>query len=702
MTQVGTGTSDRQLLTLADVARLARVQRPVASGWRSRTRDSDHPFPSPADSDAGRMLFDGGEVAGWLRDTGHGNNRTPDLDLAAHAMWRGPGDATPGDGTPGAAGPGDATPGDAGTGAALSALLCVKAVSGRVLADLDPDDLLDLADEIDPDDEFVLADLEAVRPRLAGLALRADRLADASFTAGAALERLVRAERRTSSVGAGGLRPSVLRLVARLAVDMTAEEGPPAAFVDPSASTELLLTVAAEWADRGPFAVLTPDDVTGGGRLARRRLAAAGVPRRRATLVDDPAFGPGRSVVHLACLPVAGRPGASATELLDVIDELVLRIGPGQRGVVLAPAGVLVDRLTDPGADSRRAALLRAGHVHAVVRLPKALVTRSPRQALALWLLGPADHAVSAADRFTTVGDLANEALTDQVADALVDDLAAAIGGRELARVHAFRFTRPVPTRLLLTAAGTLVEAGQSAAGTRRRPAADLLVEIDRLRSAVAASAPVTALPACEAADPAVRHPLPRTIGELLTDGHLRVLAGNRVAAADVRTGGEGVQVLGVEELTGAAPAGSRTVDRLRLAAHYDAVRLTEPGDVVFCTAPRPAAVVDREGASVVPFPARVLRIDRADPGGLVADVLAADVSAMPEAAREWRRFRVRRVPDAQRPSTTAALRDLNMAAEAARRRVADLDALMCLVTDGVTSGSLTIAQLDEIPTKGR
>ena len=612
-------------------------------------------------------MFDGDEVAGWLRDTGHGNNPSPDLDLAAHT-------ASP-------------EPEDRDTGAALSALLCVLAVSGRTLTDLDPGQLLDLADEIDPDDEFVLAELDAVESRLSGLAARADRLADASFTAGAALERLVSADRRTGTAGSGGLHPSVLRLIARLAVDSTGDQGRPAAFVDPSGSTEVLLAVAAEWVDRAPFSVLTTEDGSHRGRLARRRLAAAGVPRRDVTLADDAAFGRSRSVVHLACLPTDGRPDASAAELLDLIDELVLRIGPAQRGVVLAPAAVLVDRLSDPGADSRRAGLLRAGHVHAVVRLPRSLVVHSPRQALALWLLGPADHAVSAPDRFTTVADLADEVLTDLVAEALLDDLAAAVGGRELARVHAFRFTRPVPTRLLVSSSGSLVETGRSATGTRRRPAAELLVVGDA---------------ACDASETDSGHPAPRAIGDLIADRHLRVLPGNRIRPADIRVGVEGVQVLGVEELTGVSPTGSRTVDRLHLAAGYDAVRLTEPGDVVFCTAPRPAAVVDREGASVVPSPARVLRVDHTHPGGLIADVLAADICAAPATARQWRRWPVRLVPDAQRVSATAALQRLRAAAEATRSHLAALDTLTRLVTDGVTSGSLTIARPDDTPTKGR
>src|SRR5450830_110305 len=62
------------LLTLPDVAALARVQRPVVSMWRSRSRDSDLPFPAPAIRTGKQELFDAGAVTEWLVATGRGNN----------------------------------------------------------------------------------------------------------------------------------------------------------------------------------------------------------------------------------------------------------------------------------------------------------------------------------------------------------------------------------------------------------------------------------------------------------------------------------------------------------------------------------------------------------------------------------------------------------------------------------------------------
>ncbi len=56
-------------MSLADVARLARVQRPAVSMWRSRPV-AGVPFPAPQAD--GRFLAD--DVVSYLRTTGLGNN----------------------------------------------------------------------------------------------------------------------------------------------------------------------------------------------------------------------------------------------------------------------------------------------------------------------------------------------------------------------------------------------------------------------------------------------------------------------------------------------------------------------------------------------------------------------------------------------------------------------------------------------------
>lgn len=679
-----TVSATRTLLGLSDVARLAGVHRPVVSVWRQRAAGSGAPFPPAVKVRDGQEFFDGSAVARWLAQTGRGNNPTATEDVVAFGTITG-----------------SAVTGPA-TLSALTALLTLSVMAGRHLAGIGADELLDLADGLDPDDELLFGELHAVRDDLPALAGYAADLADAAFGPAAAFEQLLAGQARSPGHAATAVQPSVLRLVARIAVDLADRDGVPATYVDPTTGqSALLLAVVAEHADRSPVDVVTRASTDPAARLDRRRLRVHDVARRGLAVERDGTFAVDRAVTHVAQFPTPANPRMAAAAVLDAVDNLVLQMGAGQRGVVLASANVLTERISDPTVDGRRAAILRAGHVHAVVRLPKGLVPARSREALALWLLGPAQNETPVADRFVIVADLAEHPLTEPVVDSLVTDLAAATGSRTLARAHAFRFARFVPTRLLLTATGSLVEAGGTARTGRPVPTADLLVEIDRLRAALAArQSDALGLPTAAPGQRPSHSPVPRTIGELIDEGRLRLVPGNRIADADIGTG-TGIQVLGVEELTGAAEAGSRTVDPLVLAAGYDAARLTEPGDIVFCTSPRPAAVVDRTGASVVPFPARLLRIDRTDPGGLVADVLAADIRAMPADSRQWRRWPVRRVPDGERDGLTDALSRLRTASASTRRRLHDLDALTRLLTDGVTRGSLTL-QPDERPTKGR
>src|SRR5688572_11615494 len=73
------------LVTLNDVAALARVRRPVVTTWRTRLAASDYPFPQPAARHHGRDVFRLDEVVAWLEESGHGNNPTARQDAAAAA-----------------------------------------------------------------------------------------------------------------------------------------------------------------------------------------------------------------------------------------------------------------------------------------------------------------------------------------------------------------------------------------------------------------------------------------------------------------------------------------------------------------------------------------------------------------------------------------------------------------------------------------
>ncbi|XTR52649.1 hypothetical protein ACOM2C_04610 [Pseudarthrobacter sp. So.54] len=102
-------------------------------------------------------------------------------------------------------------------------------------------------------------------------------------------------------------------------------------------------------------------------------------------------------------------------------------------------------------------------------------------------------------------------------------------------------------------------------------------------------------------------------------------------------------------------------------------------------------ATVDADGGSAVVFPARVLRIDAGDPGGLLPDVVAADINALSGRDKVWRHWQLRRVPDAQRKKLAETLARLQHGQHLARERLKRLEELATLITDGVAGGSLTM-----------
>lgn len=114
---------------MTDIAVLAQVQRPVVSKWRQRFAGGPEPFPSPIAVERGRDVFDALAVAGWLRDTGHGNNPLAMEDVAAFA--------TVSD---------DHVRSDRSTFETLTAALCLRSILGQPLSDRTRVELLDLAD----------------------------------------------------------------------------------------------------------------------------------------------------------------------------------------------------------------------------------------------------------------------------------------------------------------------------------------------------------------------------------------------------------------------------------------------------------------------------------------------------------------------------------------------------------------------------
>lgn len=664
-------------MTLSDVAALARVQRPVVSMWRKRSSGGQLPFPAAAAQVNGVEMFDAGDVTAWLQATGRGNNPEARNDVAAFARM--------------------AAPADAGTKDSrqmfdcLTALLALKVITGQELSRSTAGDLLDAADEADPDDLFLYAELDAVDSALPGLASFADRLADSAFSAPAAFEKLLSHRFRDGlrEQSDTALTESALTLVATAAMELAATlaGGPP--FVDSTpGGSDVMHRIVQLFGESRPLTVLAADHDGGASRLARRRLAVHGTDSEPVKIDAQGAFTVSGPAVHVAQYPAAGDPALGPIGILTAVENIVLQMDDRQRAVVVAPARLLCDALGGE-AGMLRSDLLRSGRVRAVARLQAGLLRAKPREPQALWVLGPSFAEVPIAERWTMVADLSTTPLTRDVTQDLISDIVASMGNRATVRAHSFRFARLVQTRVLLAGKGSLVNVP-----ARKRPmAADGAETALRIEEFVRLLSPEPAGLALAAAVNAGAHGnglSTAPVQELITAGNLRYINGNRLDRSGLNPE-EGKRVIGRPELLDPHNVEHRFMTLLDFTAKCPSGQLSEPGDVIFCTSPRPAALVDAEGGAVVVFPARILRIDDGDPGGLLPDVVAADINSLPAADKAWRNWRLRRTPDAQRQALMRALTGLQHERAKARRRLQQLEELATLITDGVAGGSLTL-----------
>ncbi|MBO1268699.1 hypothetical protein [Arthrobacter cavernae] len=661
-------------MTLSDVAALAKVQRPVVSMWRTRSAHGPAPFPQALAVERGLEVFDADEVAAWLEATGRGNNAEASGDAAAFAVRAGVGRD------------------NRNVFDAVTALLALRAVTGTPLTGRDRDSLLDAADESDPDDAFLYSEIEALADGLESTAEYAERLIDSAYSVPAAFETLL-ADRFRSGIrehADTALTEAATHLVASaaLALALSLESEP--VFVDPTpGGSDLLLGIVRAAGDGLPITALTPDGDDASARLVRRRLAAHGIDSQLLKMQAGGTFDVHGPAVHLAQYPSPGEPGMDAGGILAAIESIVMQMDDSQRAVIIAPASTLCDGALTASAGAHRSELLRSGRVRAIVRLPQGLLRRKPREAQCLWVLGPSFAEVDIADRWTMVADLTAARLTPDVVHDLVSDVVASMGSGATVRAHSFRFARLVPTRHLLASRGSLVElpsrggAGEAAAGAE---AALRIEELQELLMKYDGSVPAAVSVLAQSGGRLA----PATVQELLSAGTLRYIKGNRLDPADL-SARERTRVIGTAELLDEEATKPRSISILDFAAKYPSGRLTEPGDVVFCTSPRPAAMVDAEGGAVVVFPARVLRIDAGDPGGLVPAVLAADINSLPPQDKAWRQWRLRRTPYRQRRPLEVALAELQHEQDLTRQRLQQLDELATLILDGVAGGSLTL-----------
>ncbi|MCO4261940.1 hypothetical protein NG697_03160 [Pseudarthrobacter sp. MDT3-26] len=675
-------------MTLSDVASLAQVQRPVVSMWRKRSSGGPLPFPASTAQANGVELFDADHITAWLQATGRGNNPEARNDVAVFARLAGP--------------PGEMPRDSRQTFEGLTAILALKVIMGQAVGERTAAELLDAADEADPDDVFLYSELEALGSALSGLAGFADRLADSAFSAPAAFEKLLahRFKEGLREQSDTALTEEALKLVGATAMELASTLDSRLLFVDSTpGGSDVMLSIVEQVGESRPITLLAADHHGRASRLARRRLAVHGTDSSPVKIDAKGAFAVSGPAVHVAQYPAPGNPALDTTGILNSIENIVLQMDDSQRAVVIAPARVLCDALAGE-TGNLRSDLLRSGRVRAVVRLQPGLLRAKPREPQALWVLGPSFADVPIAERWTSVADLSTTPLTLDVSQDLISDVVASMGDRATIRAHSFRFTRLVQTRVLLAGKGSLVS-GLPVRSTTAAGGAESALRVEELVRLLSTGASTSALPGVQPAVPGTGL-RPASVQVLLSAGTLKYVRGIRVEATDLNRQA-GSRILGREEVTDPGKAKPRFIALLDFAAKYPNGRLTEPGDVVFCTSPRPAAMVDAEGGAVVVFPARILRIDRGDPGGLVPDVVAADISCRPAADKSWRNWRLRRTPEVQRRPLTNTLATLQHEQAEARQRLKRLEELTTLITDGVAGGSLTLTDPISIaaPTEG-
>lgn len=644
-------TAPSLLIDLAGTARLAGVQRPVVSMWRSRFASTSDPFPRAIGEKDGRAQFDAQQVADWLVRSGHGNNPEARADTAASAT------------------PPDFSFADFSAVAELEALIALY-TQIEDLGGLTPSRIEKVGAEVDPRDDMLLAEIAAHVRRGVPWLDYATHLIDAAYSPSTALTLV--AQRHAGSQRAVG---SMGRLVAdaiALVVDIVlalVREGD-VVTLDASDVT-LSSTLASKLGD--DVSILLPAGVE--SRRVRRQLlvdghwlADTGEPTTRSLVVARVPSAPG---------------GDDIAGILRAVDEVSLSLRDSDAAVVIGPARALVDPLavTDERA---RVDILRSGRVRAIVRLPAGLVESAIRESLALWVLGAPAGDVPPMERLTAVADLTAIPLTPATRADLVSDVIAGMGsGRDL-RAHQFRFATFVRTTSLQARRGSLV------ASATRRPVptttdpAELPVLLDLAADAIRDDiAPVGLTPDL--------HDVPRAtpVTQLIDAGHLRMIAGTRLDLGLL--GSEGLIVVRSSDLDHPALIGRTRIDQLAFAAQNPNAQLTRPGDVIFRTSPTAAAWVDDEGSKVVVYPARVLRVTASDPGGLVPEIIAADITGATAGPGAWKRWTLRRVAPKAIVSLRRALADIATTREALEARASRLTAYADLIVAGVTSGAVTM-----------
>ncbi|MFG1627074.1 helix-turn-helix transcriptional regulator [Kribbella sp. NPDC049227] len=618
----------RPTLTLTDVALLARVSRPVVSMWRRRprVRGQQVPFPSAIATVGGVKRFDRDEIVTWLEQTGRGNNPEARQDAPALSIP------------------------DSADAQHVVMLLCLHAMSGTELANLDTAELHALAEQIDPADEILQREVHQLRAD-PDLFSYVDDLVGASYGVSDALARF-ESGRLQRQAAERGLSEGVVELLCTVCDAAQAHLGGESVALVPPSDHRL----ASRLADGFP-------GILAGPAVSGRDL------RRRAVIEGFEVITEARGTVRVVSVV-----GESETVALDALDELVVSLGPTDIGIALGSAAVLCDELTG-NAEQRRSQTLRAGNLAMAIRLPRGLWKAAHQQSLAVWIVQGGRHNQS-----LRMADLTSENidLTD-----LASDISAAL---MLAEARAYRYARGGELAPVL-AGGPVVPRGVRAV---RLGTAGSTSHLDQIHTAtLTTSEPVLGYDVTAAPAPGQILLKQRSLGELVAAGQLAMKRGTRI-----EIGGRDLDGT-VRVLTADANVEDARLDPFDAVRLYPRATRTEPGDVIFLQRPRPLARVDLEGGALVASPSRILRLQ---PGASIGpQVLAAIINLLARPGTDWQTWSAPDLHASEAEALDTALSGAAQYLANLQRHVQATHDLTTSLIRGVASGAVSI---DPINTK--
>ncbi len=605
-------------LTLQDVADLAKVQRSVVSMWRKRpmVRGVSIPFPAPVATVDGLARFSRDDVVDWLTRTGRGNNSEHRYDAPAAAA-----------------------PDDAGLEDVVT-LLCWHVLTGQELTGTPHAEMVQSADEFDPEDSLLATEIRELRVS-DGVLAYVDDLVEASHGAADALQRVQsgRLKRREQLRELTDDAVKLLRCMVEAAVVHLEDDR----VVLRAEGSPMVLDVAEA----------CELDVVSNDRALRRRAVIRGIHVRE-TAVSK-------------CVSAMSLVGLDIADTLDGVDDAVLELPPGDVAILIGSAAALSDELAGP-MQNRRAGALRVGNLVAAVRLPRGLWREAHRQSLAVWVcVGGAEAQPWVAD----LGAVEHIELTDVAAD-----IAGALGQTD---ARAFRYARRTQLSGVLAGAA-VVPRGVRAVRLRGRDEAEHVRRVHR--ATLVTTTPLPMLDVLVTSAPGRIHLAHRSLHELHSGKRLFLKRGRRIDVSHGSTEGT-VRVLPKEVV------GTLALDPFDAEAKYPRATRTEPGDVIFVEKPRPRAWVDPAGGAMVACPARIIRLaESAEVGPLV---LAALINETAYPGSEWRTWTVPVLPRAEAERLEAALAEAEAYERQASSRVAAARELKTALINGVAAGALTL-----------